>query len=114
MTDRSGHSPGEGGEIMIADETGREVTDMKRLCAAVLAIVVVFCMTSLAVAGGWDKCKGCHTDSGKPSPSKADLLKKFKTADEFTKAAKESKSPMMNNFKKDDDLKGAATDIGLK
>src|SRR5512143_537522 len=27
-------------------------------------------------AAGWDKCKGCHTDAGKPAPSKADLLKK--------------------------------------
>ncbi len=87
---------------------------MKKVIAAVLALAVVFCMTSLAVAGGWDKCKGCHTDAGKPGPAKADLLKKFKTADEFTKAAKESKNPMMNNFKKDDDLKAAATDIGLK
>ena len=65
-------------------------------------------------AAGWDKCKGCHTDAGKPAPSKADLLKKFKTEKELIAAAKASKNPMMNNFKKDDLLKPAAEDLGLK
>ena len=65
-------------------------------------------------AAGWDKCKGCHTDAGKPAPSKADLLKKFKTEKELIAAAKSSKNPMMNNFKKDDLLKPAAEDLGLK
>lgn len=65
-------------------------------------------------AAGWDKCKGCHTDSGKPAPSKADLLKKFKTEKELIAAAKASKNPMMSNFKKDDLLKPAAKDLGLK
>ena len=41
-------------------------------------------------------------------------MKKYKTADEFIKAAKSSKNSMMNNFKKDDQLKAAATDLGLK
>jgi hypothetical protein len=90
------------------------VTYVKKVIATVLALVMVLCMASFAVAGGWDKCKGCHTDAGKPGPSKADLTKKFKSADDFIKAAKESKSPMMNNFKKDDDLKAAAAEIGLK
>ena len=65
-------------------------------------------------AAGWDTCKGCHTDTGKPAPSKADLLKKFKTEKELIAAAKKSKNPMMNNFKKDDLLKPAAKDLGLK
>ena len=63
---------------------------------------------------GWDSCKGCHTDSGKPALSKADLLKKFKTEKELIAAAKASKNPMMNKFKKDDLLKAAAKDLGLK
>jgi len=63
---------------------------------------------------GWDSCKGCHKDGDKPGPSKATLLKKFKTAADFIKAAKESKNSMMNNFKKDGQLKAAATDLGLK
>jgi hypothetical protein len=41
-------------------------------------------------------------------------LKKFKTADALIKAAKASKSPMMNSFKKDDQLNAAAMDLGLK
>jgi hypothetical protein len=67
-----------------------------------------------AKVAGWDACKGCHKDGDKPGPSKATLLKKFKTADEFIKAAKASKNSMMNSFKKDDQLKAAATDLGLK
>ena len=67
-----------------------------------------------AKVAGWDACKGCHKDSDKPGPSKATLLKKFKTADEFINAAKASKNSMMNSFKKDDQLKAAATDLGLK
>ena len=67
-----------------------------------------------AKVAGWDACKGCHKDGDKPGPSKATLLKKFKTADEFINAAKASKNSMMNSFKKDDQLKAAATDLGLK
>jgi hypothetical protein len=67
-----------------------------------------------AKVAGWDACKGCHKDGDKPGPSKATLLKKFKTADEFIKAAKASKNSMMNSFKKDDQLKTAAADLGLK
>ena len=63
---------------------------------------------------GWDSCEGCHTDSGKPALSKADLLKKFKTEKELIAAAKRSKHPMMNNFKKDDLLRRAAKDLGLQ
>lgn len=65
-------------------------------------------------AGGWNTCKGCHTDAGKPAPSKATLLKKFKTEKELIAAAKATKNPMMNNFKKDDLLEAAAKDLGLR
>jgi len=87
---------------------------MKTVRVLALVIVIVFCATSFALASGWDTCKVCHTDAGKPAPSKADLLKKFKTEKELTAAAKTSKNPMMNNFKKDDVLKAAAKDLGLK
>lgn len=66
-------------------------------------------------AGGWNACKGCHTDSGKPAPSKADLLKKFKTEKELIAAAKAEKNPMMIDIKGNDALlKAAAKDLGLK
>ena len=87
---------------------------MKTVRVLALVIVMVFCATSFASATGWDTCKGCHTDAGKPAPSKADLLKKFKTEKELIAAAKAAKNPMMNNFKKDDVLKAAAKDLGLK
>jgi len=67
-----------------------------------------------AEVAGWDSCKGCHTDDGKPAPSKATLLMKFKTEKELIAAAKRSKHPMMNNFKKDDLLRRAAKDLGLQ
>lgn len=87
---------------------------MKTVRVLALVIVMVFCATSFSLAAGWDTCKGCHKDEGKPAPSKADLLKKFKTKKELIAAAKASKNPMMNNFKKDDVLKAAAKDLGLK
>lgn len=86
---------------------------MKKFMTIALALVMVLGLASFAMAG-WDKCKGCHTDAGKPAMSKADLIKKVKTAAELVKAAQDSKNPMMNAFKKDDDLKAAAKDLGLK
>jgi hypothetical protein len=87
---------------------------MKTVSVLALVVAMLFCATPFALAAGWDSCKGCHTDAGKPAPSKADLLKKFKTEKELIAAAKASKNPMMNNFKKDDMLKAAAKDLGLK
>jgi len=87
---------------------------MKFLRESALVIAMIFCAASFSFAAGWDTCKGCHTDSGKPASSKATFLKKFKTSDDLITAAKAAKSPMMNNFKKDDQLKAAAKDLGLK
>jgi len=87
---------------------------MKKVMVIVFALILVVGFASAVMAAGWDSCKGCHTDSGKPAPSKADLTKKYKTSADLIKAAKASKSPMMNNFKKDDVLKEAAKDLGLK
>ncbi|WP_420266446.1 hypothetical protein [Candidatus Magnetominusculus dajiuhuensis] len=82
---------------------------MKKLA---LTLVLVLGFASLAFAG-WDKCQGCH--SGKTAPDKAALTAKFKTADEFVKASKESKSPMMKAASADEaGLKAAAADLGLK
>lgn len=94
--------------------TEKEVREMKAVVALALILAVTFFGTSFSMAAGWDSCKGCHKDGDKPGPSTATLLKKFKTAEALIKAAKESKNPMMNNFKKDDQLKAAAKDLGLK
>jgi hypothetical protein len=71
-----------------------------------------FCFFSVAYAGIWDKCKVCH--SGSMAPDEQTLKKRYKTGDEFMKAAKESSNPMMNNYKGDADLKEAAKYLGLK
>ncbi|QWR78385.1 hypothetical protein [Candidatus Magnetomonas plexicatena] len=79
----------------------------------VLALIVVFAFATVAMAGYDDKCAKCH--NGKTSPDKAKMLEKFKTADDFVKAAQASKSPMMKSFlDKGDELKAAAGEIGLK
>ncbi|MGO9379612.1 MAG: hypothetical protein ACLPN1_02460 [Dissulfurispiraceae bacterium] len=87
---------------------------MKIVRTLAFVFAMIFCAASLSMAAGWDSCKGCHKEGNKPAPSKDALLMKFKTADDFIKAAKDSKNPMMNSFKKDDQLKAAATDLGLK
>ena len=86
---------------------------MKKIFVLMVALIFGLFVVSVSYAG-WDSCKGCHTDSGKPGPSKATMLKKFKTVDELVKAAKDSKNPMMDNFKNETLLKAAAKDMGLK
>lgn len=89
----------------------KEVKFMRILA---ITAILIFAAASLSFAAGWDACKGCHTDAGKPAPSKSDLTTKFKTADAFVKGAQASKSPMMNNYKKDDQLKAVAKELKLK
>ena len=85
---------------------------MKTILAAIASIAMVLCMTSFSMAAGWNTCKGCH--NGKMAPSQETLVKKFKTEKGLIAGAKAAKSPMMKNFKKDDLLKAAAKDLGLK
>ncbi|MEO5357800.1 MAG: hypothetical protein H7844_10940 [Nitrospirae bacterium YQR-1] len=81
--------------------------------AIVLALIVVFAFATVAMAGYEDKCAKCH--NGKTAGDKAKMLEKFKTADDFVKAAQASASPMMKSFKdKADELKAAAAEMGLK
>ncbi|MCE5311807.1 MAG: hypothetical protein LLF86_01500 [Nitrospiraceae bacterium] len=74
---------------------------MKKMVTMVLAVCFVIAFSSVVMAAEWDKCAACHKAGDKPSFSKETLLKKHKTADAFIKAAKDSKSPMMNAFKND-------------
>jgi hypothetical protein len=87
---------------------------MKLLRTLSLVVAMIFCAASFSMAAGWDSCKGCHKEGNKPAPSKETLLKKFKTADDLIKAAKEEKNPMMNTVKDDDRLRAAAKDLGLQ
>ena len=73
------------------------------------AILYAFNVTH---AGIWDKCKICH--NGTMAPDEKTLKQRYKTADEFMKAAKESPNSMMSSYKGDADLKEAAKYLGLK
>jgi hypothetical protein len=98
-----------------ADEKATEVKNRAAEKAAeVNAKAVEKAAEVNAKVAGWDSCKGCHTDEGKPASSKTELLKRFKTEKELIAAAKRSKNPMMSKFKKDHLLKPAAKDLGLK
>jgi hypothetical protein len=78
----------------------------------VMACFILFSVFSPAHAGVWDKCKVCH--NGVMAPDEQTLKKRYKTADEFMKAAKESPNSMMSNYKDDAGLKEAAKYLGLK
>ncbi|MFQ3573460.1 MAG: hypothetical protein SNJ53_02375 [Thermodesulfovibrionales bacterium] len=86
---------------------------MRYLFVFAMLVVFILSLATLSFAG-WDSCKGCHTDAGKPAPSKAEFQKKFKSIEDLVKAAMASKNPMMQNFKNETLLRAAAKDIGLK
>jgi hypothetical protein len=86
---------------------------MKKAVGMFMVITfTVFYAFSGAYAGIWDKCKVCH--NGTMAPDEQTLKKKYKTAEELMKAAKESPNSMMNNYKGDADLKEAVKYLGLK
>ena len=85
---------------------------MKKILVCAVVTCAVFAFSSAASAG-WNTCIACH--NGNVAPGKEKLVEKYKTAESFVKAAKESKNPMMKSIQKDDAaLQDAAKDIGLK
>ena len=84
-----------------------------RKLIAMLALSSAIAFSGIAMAGTWDtKCVGCHKDgNAMKAPTKDQMLKKHKTADDFVKAAMASKSPMMKASQKEDVLKEAAKDL---
>jgi hypothetical protein len=82
---------------------------LKIFCAGCLLLS----LCSYADAGAWDECKGCH--DGGLAPNAKDLKDKYRNAEKFVKAAKDTNEPLMSRFKKNESLlKEAAKDIGLK
>ncbi len=81
---------------------------MKKILV-VLAVAAAF--SAPAVAGTWEaQCAGCH--NGSMAPSKAQLKAKFKDANAFVNAAKNSNNPMMAAFKNNvQALQAAAKEI---
>jgi hypothetical protein len=68
---------------------------MRKVLGA-LALVALFAVP--ASAGVWEsQCASCH--NGSLAPAKEQLKAKFKTAQEFVNAAKNSSNPMMAAFK---------------
>jgi len=84
----------------------------KALGAFTIICFTVLYVCNVAHAGVWDKCKVCH--NGIMAPDEKTLKKRYTTADEFMKAAREASNPMMNNYKGDADLKEAAKYLSLK
>ncbi|MDX9715626.1 MAG: hypothetical protein RBT37_09420 [Dissulfurispiraceae bacterium] len=84
---------------------------MKKMVTMVLAVCFVIAFASVMMAAEWDKCTACHKAGDKPAMSKETLLKKHKTADAFIKAGKTNTNPMMNAFKNDAMLSGAAKEL---
>jgi hypothetical protein len=74
---------------------------------------IIFLDNLCAYAGSWDQCKGCH--DGALAPNETTLKQKYKTADDLVKAAKKVDDPLMDRYKKNEELlRKAAEDIGLK
>ncbi len=86
---------------------------MKTFMTLVLALALAIVFSASAMAGTWDtKCIGCHKDgNAMKAPTKDQLMKKHKSANDFVKAAMASKSPMMKASQKEDVLKEAAKEL---
>jgi hypothetical protein len=87
---------------------------MRRLLSGLLTGIFFLILISTGFAAEWDRCKVCHRPTGKPAPSKEELLKKFKTKPEFVHAAKSAETPMMTFVKENDELlETVADEIGI-
>ncbi|MCI4626408.1 MAG: hypothetical protein L3V56_10660 [Candidatus Magnetoovum sp. WYHC-5] len=85
---------------------------MRKVMALILTLVFVLGLASFAAAD-WEKCKACH--NGKVAPDEAAMKAKFKTADEFVKAAMTSPNAMMKSQQGDEEvLKKTAAALGFK
>lgn len=85
---------------------------MKALKVTVLMFMMIFLCYSFGTAQ-WSGCIGCH--NGTVAPAKDTLKDKFKTAEEFVKAALSSDNSMMEQIRENEEaIIAAAADIGLK
>lgn len=92
---------------------------MRKMATAMLTVLIITTFSTAAFAGVYDqKCAICHRTDGKKGMSKMskdELLKKYKTSDEFIKGAKEATSPLMKPVQNNDKLlKDVAAELGLK
>lgn len=92
---------------------------MRKMATAMLTVLIITTFSTAAFAGVYtQKCATCHRADGKKGVSKMskdELLKKYKTSDEFIKGAKEATNPLMKSVQTNDKLlKDVASDLGLK
>lgn len=92
---------------------------MHKMATAILTVLIITAFSTAVFAGVYtQKCATCHRTDGKKGVSKMskdELLKKYKTTDEFTNGAKEATNPLMKSVQTNDKLlKDVAADLGLK
>lgn len=87
---------------------------MGRLVTYLLTGIFSLILVTTGFTAEWDRCKVCHRPTGKPAPSKEELLKKHKSIPEFIHAAKSADTPMMTFVRENDELLDAvANEIGI-
>jgi hypothetical protein len=87
---------------------------MKKSLTLLITLGSVLILTTYTFAGDWERCSVCHKDSGKPAPSKEQLLIRFKTVEEFVHAGKTSGNRMMSFVKTNEELlESVAKEIGI-
>lgn len=83
---------------------------MKGVFAMVIGLSVLLGGFQIAHAGAFAQCTGCH--NGRSAP---DIKDKYRTADEFVRAAKMTKDVRMQMYRTNEQLlREAAKDLGLK
>lgn len=92
---------------------------MRKMVLVMLTALMVMAFTVTAFAGLYEqKCAVCHKADGTKGMSKIskdELLKKYKTAEEFIKGAKQTTNPFMKSVQNNDKLlKDVAAELGLK
>lgn len=85
---------------------------MKHVRATLLILLIIFLYTPVAMAQ-WSGCVGCH--SGTIAPDEKAMKEKFKSVDEFVKAAMATENPMMKPIQQNKKaIETAAKELGLK
>jgi hypothetical protein len=87
---------------------------MKRGMTLAFFITFLLLVAIQVFAGEWDRCKTCH--DGTIAPSKEELMRRYKTAAFFVKAAQSKDTPLMKPLqlsKNEQILYTVADELGL-
>jgi hypothetical protein len=87
---------------------------MKNTLTLLLSVCIVVILMSYSFAGDWERCSVCHKDTGKPAPSKEQLIIRFQSVEEFVQAGMASENRMMSFVKTNPELlETVAKEIGI-